>query len=176
MLLDEDTKDILWFSTNDTSVLKGSYTGTINSGWKINYSYGGESWNETLIKTSEKTATLIDNDGFESLWALGKVKDGETYLRQIGYLEPLTIGELPASSSDYEGMNYEKVAKDLNAAGFTNISYNVIYDLTTGFLVADGEVESVSISGTTRFKKGDWHYLDTPIVITYHTYKKNNPS
>lgn len=83
--------------------------------------------------------------------------------------------KMPASAKDYESENYEDVIEKLTNLGFSNIQTEIIYDLITGWLVSDGDVESVSIDGNTKFDKGDVVSADAKVVVTYHTFKKNKP-
>ena len=82
---------------------------------------------------------------------------------------------IKTGSSYYEGENYEDVAKEFKSAGFTNIKYEIIYDLVLGFLVSDGEVEYVTIDGSKEFKDISEYSKDVEIIIAYHTYESNNP-
>ncbi len=76
----------------------------------------------------------------------------------------------PSSGSDLQGENYEDVMAQLEAAGFTNIETRKIDDLITGWLTKDGEVEEVSIDGSTDFGAGRSYPSDARVVITYHTF------
>lgn len=77
---------------------------------------------------------------------------------------------VPAASYEYKGKNYQEVINDLQKAGFTNIETNVLYDLITGWLTKDGEVDQIEIEGDTTFRKNDTYPKDAKIVITYHTF------
>lgn len=88
-------------------------------------------------------------------------------------LEAGTAVKMPLSAKNYKSENYEVVVKKLSDIGFTDIKTEIIYDLTTGWLVSDGDVESVSIDGDTKFDKGDVVDSDAKVIITYHTFKKN---
>lgn len=68
-------------------------------------------------------------------------------------------------------LGWEVVAAFVNA-GFVDVRENVIKDLTFGWLKKDGAVESVSVAGDTRYRMDGSYRIDTPIVITYHTFKK----
>lgn len=46
---------------------------------------------------------------------------------------------MPASSSDFEGENYQEVISELQEAGFTSIETDVLDDLFTGWLTKYGE-------------------------------------
>ena len=96
--------------------------------------------------------------------------DGETKTQN----NDTTTG-LPFSSNDYESKNYAEVLEDFEAAGFTNIKLEPIYDLITGWLTSDGEVEEISINGSTSFAKGEDYPKDAEIIIKYHTWESAEP-
>ena len=56
---------------------------------------------------------------------------------------------------------------------FANIQLVIKYDIITGWLTDDGEVESVVINGEKKFSAEAKFRPDAKIVITYHTLKKN---
>lgn len=74
------------------------------------------------------------------------------------------------SSSDLEGKDFKDVKTLLQGAGFTNIEFELIDDLITGWLTKDGEVEKVSINGETEFSASSRFPNDAKIVISYHTF------
>ena len=82
---------------------------------------------------------------------------------------------LPSSSKDYKNENYIDVLEDLESAGFTNIKFEIIYDLITGWLTSNGEIEEVLIDGNPSFFKGDIFAKDTEIIIKYHTWASDEP-
>ena len=82
---------------------------------------------------------------------------------------------LPASSSDYKNQSYADVLDDFETAGFTNIKLKAIYDLITGWLTSDGEIEEVLVNGASSFTKGDVYPKDTEIIIVYHTWESDEP-
>lgn len=92
-------------------------------------------------------------------------------------LTELAEGEAKSNvpASEYVHKNYEDVADALKALGFTNIKYEVLYDIVYGW-TEDGEVESVSIAGKTDFNRGEVFSADDEIVITYHMPEDDNPS
>ena len=73
------------------------------------------------------------------------------------------------SPQGYKNRVFKDVEQELKAAGFTNIQTTVIRDLTGGWLETDGDIESITISGRTDFKKGEIITKDAEIIITYHT-------
>ena len=86
------------------------------------------------------------------------------------------IPKAPQNSTYYKGINYNDAYQDFYRAGFTNIRFNVIYDLTTGFLVSDGSIEYISIDGNKTFYKNHAYDKDVEVIICYHTFKSNKPS
>ena len=81
---------------------------------------------------------------------------------------------MPRSSSSFKGMNFEEAVSELEQAGFTNISTEVLYDIYFGW-TEEGEVESVKAGDLEEFKKGDVVVSDTPVVVTYHMSYKADP-
>lgn len=80
------------------------------------------------------------------------------------------------SSDQVVGENYESVILELEETGFTNIETKVLDDLITGWLTKDGEIEQVEINGDTKFRANDSYHKDSKIVITYHTFPKEEKS
>ena len=60
---------------------------------------------------------------------------------------------VPNDYKYYEGENYKEVVEELTDAGFENITIKEIEDLVIGWITKDGEVEKVSINGSTEFEK-----------------------
>lgn len=85
---------------------------------------------------------------------------------------------LPEASIIFSGSEYTDVVSKLEAAGFTNISTEILYDLDTGFWASMdlNNVETVSVDGITEFDKGAIFKKDAPIVVTYHAFEHSNPS
>ena len=81
----------------------------------------------------------------------------------------------PMSNKEAKGSNYKKVQKAFKDAGFINVSTKVEYDIITGWFVDDGEVKSVTVAGDKKYDSGDEYKLNSDVVITYHTFRKNKP-
>ena len=81
---------------------------------------------------------------------------------------------MPQSASSYKFGNYEDVQKELTDAGFTNISFEILYDIVLGW-TNEGEIENISVDGKTDFDQGDIFKKDAPIVITYHMKEEDDP-
>lgn len=82
---------------------------------------------------------------------------------------------IPRSASAYKYENYTDVQTELSEAGFTNISFEILYDIVIGW-TEEGEVDSVSVGGNTEFEQGDIFKKDVAIVITYHMPEEDNPN
>ncbi len=81
--------------------------------------------------------------------------------------------KMPNGVNAYEGANYQEVVNELKTAGFTNIKTKKMDDVVLGFFAKDGEVESVSINGSTVFSSDSRFESNAEIIITYHTSKAN---
>ncbi len=82
---------------------------------------------------------------------------------------------MPRSASSYVFKNYADVQTELTEAGFTNISFEILYDIVIGW-TEEGEVDSVSVDGNTEFEQGDIFKKDIAIVITYHMPEEDDPN
>lgn len=82
---------------------------------------------------------------------------------------------MPRSASDYRYDNYADVQQELVDAGFTNISFEILYDIELGW-TEEGEVDSVSVDGNADFEKSEIFKKDVPIVITYHMKEEDDPN
>ncbi|HFI0079411.1 MULTISPECIES: DUF4839 domain-containing protein [Streptococcus] len=82
---------------------------------------------------------------------------------------------IPVGSSPEEA-DYQSVQKQLEDAGFENVSTQKIEDLTFGIFTKDGEIEKITVNGNESFSKGDLFEKDVSITIHYHTFKDYNNS
>ena len=102
-----------------------------------------------------------------------------THFDVKSYLGKWEVGDgevaVPASASDYKYENFKDVQEDLEDAGFTNITTEILYDIVLGW-TEEGEVKSVSIDGRTEYEKGEVFNMDAPIVITYHMKEEDDPN
>ena len=69
-----------------------------------------------------------------------------------------------------------KIESVMVAWGYKNfdgsVKENVIRDITFGWLKKDGAVDSATVAGDVRYRTDSAFRADTPVVITYHTFKK----
>lgn len=137
----------LTFESAESSSVKGEVTLTVDCD----------------IEASYKIACSSDKVSVETLYVdrLTELADGEV--------------KLDVAASEYKHKNYEDVTAALKTLGFTNIKYEVLYDIVLGW-TDDGEVESVSIADKTDFNRGDVFSADAEIVITYHMPEDDDPN
>lgn len=137
----------LTFESAESSSVKGEVTLTVDCD----------------IEASYKIACSSDKVSVETLYVdrLTELADGEV--------------KLDVAASEYKHKNYEDVAAALKMLGFTNIKYEVLYDIVLGW-TDDGEVESVSIADKIDFNRGDVFPADAEIVITYHMPEDDDPN
>ena len=62
-MFDNDSKTVKYFSSNDTGVLNGTYTGDLDSGITITYYYDGSSWNEYFVFSGKNFERGVLTDG-----------------------------------------------------------------------------------------------------------------
>ncbi len=72
---------------------------------------------------------------------------------------------------DYEGKNFEDVLKQLKSKGFKNIKVKNLEDVVIGIFAKEGTVDTISINGSTEYKKGDWIDNQSEVIISYHGKK-----
>lgn len=118
---------------------------------------------DCAIEASYKISCYSDKVSVEELYVdrLIELADGEV--------------KLDVSASEYNYKNYEDVAAALETLGFTNIKYEILYDIVVGW-TDEGEVKSVNIAGNKDFTRGDVFAADAEIIITYHMPEDDNPT
>lgn len=158
-----------FFSADVSNVSYDQYTAyvtkCIDSGFDVDYYRSDEYFraeNEDGIKL------IVSYEGFNTINIWVDDRRGQ---------KEEAISEDEASilcASDYKYKDYKEVQKMLEESGFSNISTEAIYDIVFGF-TSEGEVDSVSINGKTDYQEGDVFKKDSPIIITYHMKKDDDP-
>ncbi|MHC1694041.1 MAG: DUF4839 domain-containing protein [Eubacteriales bacterium] len=135
------------FESADSSSVKGEVSFTVD--YNVDASY--------------KISCYSDKVSVETLYVERKTKlaDGEV--------------KIDVSASEYNYKNYREVALALETLGFTNIKYEILYDIVFGW-TDEGEVDSVSIARNKDFKRGEIFSKDAEIIITYHMPENANPT
>lgn len=95
--------------------------------------------------------------------------DSSSAIKEIQTYDENTI-VLPFDNSDFSNVNYLDAISQFHSAGFVNIELVPIEDLITGWLTSNGEVERITIDGSTDFEKGTPYAFDVKVTISYHTF------
>lgn len=82
--------------------------------------------------------------------------------------------KIPVAASSYKFENYTDVIAALEDLGFTNVVPSVMYDIFWG-ITDEGEVDSVSIDGNSRFSRGEVFKKDAEVIVAYHSNYDNSP-
>ena len=175
----------LIFSTYDVELLwNGIEKGTLEHGEDQDFEFTVDPGEYTIAFESAESSSVkgevsltVDCD-IEAFYKIScysdKVRVETLY---VDRLTELAEGEvkLDVAASEYKYENYEDVTTALKTLGFTNIKYNVLYDIVFGW-TDEGEVESVSIAGSSDFNRGDVFIADAEVIITYHMPVDADPS
>lgn len=166
LLLNGSEKGILMHGENqdfEFSVDPGEYTITFESDESSSVKGEVAVTVDCDIEASYKISCYSDKVSVETLYVdrLKELADGDV--------------KLDVGSSEYRNKKYEDVETALKTLGFTNIKYEVLYDIVLGW-TDNGEVESVSIAGKTDFNRGDVFPVDAEIVIVYHMPEEDDPN
>lgn len=102
-------------------------------------------------------------------------KTTETGLETYEEIDPDKV-KILKSSRDYYGENYQDVLSDLYSLGFKNVKTDILYDVYFGFLVDEGDTETVSIDGISDFSKGDIFSNDAEVIVTFHLSYTDDPT
>ena len=175
----------LIFSTYDVELLwNGIEKGTLEHGEDQDFEFTVDPGEYTIAFESAESSSVkgevsltVDCD-IEASYKIScysdKVRVETLY---VDRLTELAEGEvkMDVAASEYKYENYEDVTTTLKTLGFTNIKYNVLYDIVFGW-TDEGEVESVSIAGSSDFNRGDVFIADAEVIITYHMPEDADPS
>ena len=175
----------LIFSTYDVELLwNGIEKGTLEHGEDQDFEFTVDPGEYTIAFESAESSSVkgevsltVDCD-IEASYKIScysdKVRVETLY---VDRLTELAEGEvkLDVAASEYKYENYEDVTTALKTLGFTNIKYNILYDIVLGW-TDEGEVEGVSIAGSSDFNRGDVFIADAEVIITYHMPEDADPS
>ncbi len=175
----------LIFSTYDVELLwNGIEKGTLEHGEDQDFEFTVDPGEYTITFESAESSSVegavsltIDCD-IEAAYKISCYSDKVTVeTLYVDRLTELAEGEvkLDVAASEYKYENYEDVTTTLKTLGFTNIQYNVLYDIVFGW-TDEGEVEGVCIAGNSDFNRGDVFAADAEVIITYHMPEDADPS
>lgn len=83
--------------------------------------------------------------------------------------------QVSISSKNAKNMTYQELEDILRKDGFINIRKEAVYDLITGWISKENEIDSISIDGVSKFDANTEFHPAAEVVITYHDYRKNKP-
>ena len=175
----------LIFSTYDVELLwNGIEKGTLEHGEDQDFEFTVDPGEYTIAFESAESSSVkgevsltVDCD-IEASYKISCYSDKVTVeTLYVDRLTKLAEGEvkLDVAASEYKYENYEDVTTALKTLGFTNIKYNILYDIVLGW-TDEGEVEGVSIAGSSDFNRGDVFAADAEVIITYHMPEDSDPS
>lgn len=175
----------LIFSKYDVNLLlNGVDKGTLEHGVDEDFEFSVDPGEYTLTFESDESSsvkgevTLTVDCDLEAAYKISCSSDKVSVeTLYVDRLTDLAEGEVKVdvAASEYERKNYEEVTSALKTLGFTNIKYEILYDIASGW-TDEGEVENVSIAGKTGFTRGDVFPADAEIIIIYHMPEDENPS
>lgn len=84
----------------------------------------------------------------------------------------MALGEVKMPDDIPSNGNYRDAVEALTNAGFTNITTEPIPDVIIGYTTSLNSLESISVSGSTNFKKGAWYPANAKITVRYHTFRE----
>ena len=144
-----------------------------------------ESSGFTYITTEEISDLSLDEENNANLVTDIRLDEKPTFDENTKYAydkhivvvyHSLKLCNAPITSKEAKGINYSDAMDKFKDAGFVNVKTNVIYDIITGWVTDDGQVKSVTINCDEDFDTYEEFRPDAEVIITYHTYKKNDPN
>lgn len=119
-----------------------------------------------------------------SLWNVSNAHQAELAAHQaeLARLEEekianshLAMGEVKMPDFSKTG-DYRNVVKALKDAGFTNVYAEGKGDMILGIFETENYIDEITVDGAPDFETNTWYKIDTPIVITYHSFYKSDVS
>ena len=175
----------LIFSRYDVAVLlDGVMQDTLEHGQGADYTFrlteGKYRFTFASVDSSSvKGETTIDvKSDIDASYQISCSKDKVSVVKQ--YLDAkIALAENQAkimtSETSLIDKNYKDVVAAIKKLGFTNIKEVPLYDIYFG-ITKPGTTKSVSIGGSTSYKRGDVFAKDVKIVVTYHMPYEDDPA
>jgi len=179
-----DFVENLIFSTYDVNFsVDGVEKGTMKHGEDADFELSIKTGNHTITFENSESLSVkgemtlnVDSD-MEVEYQIACYNDKVTVKEIfVDKLVELPAGQVKADSSayDYKSKNYAEVESSFKTLGFTNIKFDIMYDIVFG-ITQDGSVEKVTIDGNSDFKRGDVFSSDAEVVIAYHMPQDEKP-
>ena len=119
-------------------------------------------------KNQEELVEEVVIDGIKNFEETQKFSYEDEVVIRYHTIEEIYV---PISSKDANGENYKEILKKFKDVGFVNVKTKPIYDLVTGWIKGDGEVEELSIDGDKDISTYSSFRPDAEVIIEYHTFK-----
>ena len=129
------------------------------------------------IVSTVATNSIVKNVGKTAVITTGGILNEVDQHRQnvnATNVKPVLINVYTVNN--YVGGDYLKASTYLAGLGFTNVTLVPKKDLINGWITKDGTVEQIVIGGITEFKRKTKFPPNTPVMITYHTFKSSTAS
>lgn len=84
----------------------------------------------------------------------------------------MALGEVKMPDDIPSNGDYRDAVELLTNAGFTNVTTEPIPDVIIGYTTSLNSLESISVGGSTNFKKGTWYPANASIIVRYHTFRE----
>jgi hypothetical protein len=121
---------------------------------------------DKLIEENLVTDVLVD--GKNDFASTDKVKYNTEIILTVHNLRKVYP---PLTYKQGKKLLADDVVELFENAGFVDIRRNPIKDLKLGILKKDGKIDSIKVAGKEKYKIETMYRINTPIEITYHTFK-----
>lgn len=125
----------------------------------------------------KETITLDLTSDIEASYDVKRYSESIS-LTTTAFYKDETLGEnetiIPLSATYCKYKNYKDIQQSFIDVGFTNVSTNILYDIIWGW-TEEGEVDSVTLDGESKFIQGNVASKDAEIIITYHMKEEDDP-
>lgn len=116
----------------------------------------------------ENVVSAVSLDGSEYFEFNNQAKYDSDIVITIHKLKRVVFPVSYKDAKKQKGQDIEIIFKN---AGFVNINCKVIKDLKLGWLKKDGKIDSIVVADEKKYMTDKKYRIDTPIEITYHTFK-----
>lgn len=173
-----------FFDKYDVRLTLGEYSNSLEHGKDAEFKYRLKPGQYTITFTgigSSSSKGSVDIDIFDDteaayqIWCYSDHIDVKKQYIEYKHAAGENEAMIPASPTSCKGSNYETVQQQFAKAGFSNISYKILYDIVWG-VTPNGSVEKVTVDGKSDFARGEVFPKDAPIIITYHMPSEDDPN
>ncbi len=136
---------------------------------QVQDSIDNRDWQTARIKAEQIVDTSGGSDENKEKWDSIR----KSLLNMVEEKQALAEGKITigVKLSDLKGKHYATVVAQLQEKGFANIRTIAKDDLVLGWINKDGEVQKVTIDGSTEYDKESKYVSSVEIVVSYHSFK-----